>query len=109
MEIQDQPVKDCLEMVAAARTLADPLRAGRVSTGQLARVQRRRWLPTVILQAVQRQIHSNVIAAAAGGSNTAPRGVRVVGRSLALRRLAGYLVAIGPLPERAPRYARRRG
>jgi hypothetical protein len=42
MEIQDQPVKDCLEMVAAARTPADPLRAGRVSTGQLARVQRRR-------------------------------------------------------------------
>jgi 2-polyprenyl-6-methoxyphenol hydroxylase-like FAD-dependent oxidoreductase len=97
------------DAVAAARMLADPLRAGRVSTGQLARVQWRRWFPTAILQAAQRTIHSNVIAAAVGGSNAAPRGVRVVGRSLALRRLVGYLVAIGPLPERAPRYARRRG
>jgi 2-polyprenyl-6-methoxyphenol hydroxylase-like FAD-dependent oxidoreductase len=97
------------DAVAAARILADPLRAGRVSTGQLARVQRRRWIPTVILQAAQRMIHSNVIAAAVGGSDAAPRGVRLVARSLALRRLVGYLVAIGPLPERAPRYARRRG
>jgi 2-polyprenyl-6-methoxyphenol hydroxylase-like FAD-dependent oxidoreductase len=97
------------DAVAAARILADPLRAGRVSTGQLARVQRRRWFPTAILQAAQRMIHSNVIAAAVDGSNAAPRGVRVVGRSLALRRLVGYLVAIGPLPERVPRYARRRG
>jgi 2-polyprenyl-6-methoxyphenol hydroxylase-like FAD-dependent oxidoreductase len=97
------------DAVAAARILADPLRAGRVSTGQLARVQRRRWFPTAILQAAQRMIHSNVIAATVDGSNAAPRGVRVVGRSLALRRLVGYLVAIGPLPERVPRYARRRG
>jgi hypothetical protein len=52
-------------------------------------------------------IHSNLIAAAVGGSNAAPRGVRAVGRSLALRRLVGYLVAIGPLPEHVPRYARR--
>jgi hypothetical protein len=73
-------------------------------------VQRRRWIPTVILQAAQRMIHSNVIAVAVAGSNHgAPRGVRLVGRSVALRWLVGYLVAIGPLPERAPRYARRRG
>jgi 2-polyprenyl-6-methoxyphenol hydroxylase-like FAD-dependent oxidoreductase len=98
------------DAVAAARILADPLRAGRVSTRQLARVQRRRWIPTAILQAAQRMIHSNVIAVAVAGSkHDAPRGVRLVGRSLALRRLVGYLVAIGPLPERAPRYARRRG
>jgi 2-polyprenyl-6-methoxyphenol hydroxylase-like FAD-dependent oxidoreductase len=98
------------DAVAAARILADPLRAGRVSTSQLARVQRRRWIPTVILQAAQRMIHSNVIAVAVAGSNhRAPRGVRLVGRSVALRRLVGYLVAIGPLPERVPRYARRRG
>ncbi|HZC53546.1 MAG TPA: FAD-dependent monooxygenase, partial [Mycobacterium sp.] len=97
------------DAVAAARILADPLRAGRVSTGRLARVQRRRWLPTVILQAAQRTIHANVIAAAVGGSDAAPPGVRALARSVALRRLLAYLVAIGPLPERAPRYARRRG
>jgi hypothetical protein len=36
-----------------------------------------------------------------------PRGVRLVSRARALRRLAGYLVAIGPMPEHAPGYARR--
>src|SRR5271166_1816820 len=48
------------DAVATARILAGPLRAGRVSTRQLARVQVRRWLPTAILQAAQRMIHANV-------------------------------------------------
>jgi 2-polyprenyl-6-methoxyphenol hydroxylase-like FAD-dependent oxidoreductase len=98
------------DAVAAARILAGPLRAGRVSTGRLARVQARRWLPAALLQAAQRSIHANVIAAAvAGGDQPPPRAVRAVSRSPALRRFAGYLVAIGPLPEHAPRYARRAG
>ncbi len=98
------------DAVAAARILADPLRSGRVTTRQLARVQMRRWLPTAVIQAAQRAIHANVIAAAvAGGDLSAPRAVRVVGRVPALRRLVGYLVAIGPLPEHCPAYARRPG
>jgi 2-polyprenyl-6-methoxyphenol hydroxylase-like FAD-dependent oxidoreductase len=98
------------DAVAAARILASPLRAGRVSTRRLARVQVRRWLPTAILQAAQRMIHANVIAAAvAGGDARPPRGVLLVSRTLALRRFIGYLVAIGPLPEHVPKYARRSG
>ena len=106
------------DAVAAARILSGPLRSGRVSTGQLARVQMRRWLPTVMLQASQRAIHAKVIAAAVAGqapgsgpgsAPNAPRAVRLVGRTAALRRFVGYLVAIGPLPEHAPAYARRRG
>ena len=98
------------DAVAAARIMAGALRAGRVPTWRLARVQTRRWAPTVLLQTAQRLIHANVIAAAVGGNeHRAPLGVRLVGRSTALRRLAGYLVAIGPLPEHAPRFARRRG
>ncbi|KKC03415.1 FAD-dependent oxidoreductase [Mycobacterium nebraskense] len=98
------------DAVAAARILAGALRAGRVPTWRLARVQTRRWLPTVLLQTAQRLIHANVIAAAVGGNeHRAPFGVRLAGRSTALRRLVGYLVAIGPLPEHAPRFARRRG
>jgi hypothetical protein len=96
--------------VAAARILAGPLRAGRVSTRQLARVQRRRWLPTAILQAAQRTIHANVIAVAvAGGDARPPRGVLLARRTVALRRFVGYIVAIGPLPEHAPEFARRGG
>ena len=45
----------------------------------------------------------------AGGDPEPPRGVRLVGRTLALRRFIGYMVAIGPLPEHAPQYARRTG
>ena len=50
------------DAVAAARILAGPLRAGRVPSRRLARVQARRWLPTLILQAAQRLIHAKVIA-----------------------------------------------
>jgi 2-polyprenyl-6-methoxyphenol hydroxylase-like FAD-dependent oxidoreductase len=98
------------DAVAAARILAGPLRTGRVSTRQLARVQMRRWLPAALLQAAQRMIHANVIAiAVAGGHPGPPRGVRLVSRTPALRRFIGYMVAIGPLPEHAPKYARRAG
>ena len=98
------------DAVATARILAGPLRARRVSTRRLARVQVRRWLPTAILQAAQRMIHANVIAVAVGGGEqTAPRGVRLVSRTLALRRFIGYIVAIGPIPEHVPKYARRAG
>jgi 2-polyprenyl-6-methoxyphenol hydroxylase-like FAD-dependent oxidoreductase len=98
------------DAVAAARILAEPLRAGRVPTHRLARVQARRWVPTALLQAMQRMIHANVIAQTISGDGQARRpvgGVRLVSRVPALRRLAAYVVAIGPLPEHAPRSARR--
>jgi 2-polyprenyl-6-methoxyphenol hydroxylase-like FAD-dependent oxidoreductase len=98
------------DAVATARILAGPLRTGRVSTRHLARVQVRRWIPTALLQGAQRMIHANVIAVAvAGDKQDAPRAVRLVSRTAALRRLIGYMVAIGPLPEHAPKYARRAG
>jgi 2-polyprenyl-6-methoxyphenol hydroxylase-like FAD-dependent oxidoreductase len=98
------------DAVAAARILAGPLRAGRVSRLQLARVQARRWLPAALVQAAQRTIHANVIAVAVGGGDQEPpRGVGLVSRTPALRRFVGYLVAIGPLPEHVPKYARRAG
>ena len=37
------------DAVAAAGTLAGPLRRGTVSTRQLARVQARRWLPAALI------------------------------------------------------------
>jgi hypothetical protein len=108
--------------------LAGPLRAGRVTTRELARVQARRWLPTALIQGVQRGIHATVIARAVGGADnpaavggadnpaavggadnpaTAPAAVRLAARIPLLRRIAGYGVAIGPLPEHVPAFARR--
>jgi 2-polyprenyl-6-methoxyphenol hydroxylase-like FAD-dependent oxidoreductase len=96
------------DAVAAAGMLAKPLLSGRVSTRQLARVQARRWIPTAIVQGAQRVIHTQVVAKAVTGDNPgAAPAVRVLGRAPALRRLIAYVVAIGPLSEHAPKFARR--
>ena len=97
------------DAVAAARILAGPLRSGTVSTRQLARVQARRWLPATLIQAAQRVIHARVIAVAVSGGKAAgpPLLVRIANKVRPLRTAAGYAVAIGPLPEHAPEFARR--
>lgn len=97
------------DAVAAGRILAGPLRAGTLSTRHLARVQARRWLPAALIQSVQKLIHRRVIAVAVAstGQAEAPRFVRLAAGLPVLRRLAAYGVAIGPLPEHIPAFARR--
>lgn len=97
------------DAVATARILAVPLRSGTLSTRQLARVQARRWLPAALIQSVQKVIHRRVIAVAVTSTEKAdpPRFVRVAAGLPVLRRLAAYGVAIGPLPEHIPGFARR--
>ncbi|MEO3761148.1 FAD-dependent oxidoreductase [Mycobacterium sp. B14F4] len=97
------------DAVAAGRVLAGPLRSGTVSTRHLARIQARRWLPAVLIQSVQRLIHRYVIAVAvtSTGPAAAPRVVRMASKVPFLRTVAGYGVAIGPLPEHIPAFARR--
>jgi len=97
------------DAVAASRVIAGPLRSGNLSTRHLARIQARRWVPAVLIQSVQRMIHSRVIAVAV--SSTAPARppllVRIAARVRPLRTAAGYGIAIGPLPEHVPKFARR--
>ncbi|MDT5065386.1 MAG: hypothetical protein QOK02_1541 [Mycobacterium sp.] len=98
------------DAVAAGRILAKPLRGGSVTNRDLAKVQARRWLPAVIIQRVQRLIQDRAIAVALDGGSTvaaAPRAVRVAARVPALGAIVAYGVAIGPLPEHAPDFARR--
>jgi 2-polyprenyl-6-methoxyphenol hydroxylase-like FAD-dependent oxidoreductase len=97
------------DAVAAAGMLAGPLRSGTLSTRHLARVQARRWIPAALIQAVQRVIHARVIAVAVSSDKPArpPLFVRVAAKVPALRAVAGYGVAIGPLPEHVPKFARR--
>jgi 2-polyprenyl-6-methoxyphenol hydroxylase-like FAD-dependent oxidoreductase len=101
------------DAVAAARLLAEPLRAGRVSQEQLRRVQRRRWWPTALIQAAQRAAHRYVLGRALAGQpadrsgrQQLPLPVRVLRRFPVLGTVPAYLVAIGPLPEHAPSWAR---
>ena len=96
------------DAVASATALAGPLRTGSVTTSQLRWIQARRWVPTALIQSAQRAIHRQVIAAAMSGAPaTPPVPVKVVARTSALRAVLAYAVAIGPLPEHAPSYARR--
>jgi 2-polyprenyl-6-methoxyphenol hydroxylase-like FAD-dependent oxidoreductase len=100
------------DAVAAARYLAAPLRRGEVRLGDLARVQARRWAPTLVTQSLQRLLHrlvfQPVLAGQAGsGTPAPPRLFRLLGRSPRLRAIPAYLFAIGALPEHAPSFARR--
>jgi 2-polyprenyl-6-methoxyphenol hydroxylase-like FAD-dependent oxidoreductase len=97
------------DAVAAARILAPPLRTGAVSTRHLARVQARRWIPAALIQNVQRLVHSRVIAVAVSSTRQAepPLLVQIAARIRPLRTAAGYGIAIGPLPEHVPEFARR--
>ncbi|WP_234816511.1 FAD-dependent oxidoreductase [Mycolicibacterium agri] len=96
------------DAVAAARVLAGPLRSGNVSTRHLALVQARRWVPAALIQAAQRLMHAKLIAVAVSADQSVgpPKAVRIITKVSALRRLIGYAIAIGPLPEHAPSYAR---
>jgi 2-polyprenyl-6-methoxyphenol hydroxylase-like FAD-dependent oxidoreductase len=96
------------DAVAAATLLADPLRRHVVRPADLARVQRRRSLPTAIVQGMQRVLHAALLKPAVEGRRTrvSPLPVRLIQRFPLLRRLPAYLIAIGPRPEHAPAFAR---
>jgi 2-polyprenyl-6-methoxyphenol hydroxylase-like FAD-dependent oxidoreductase len=98
------------DAVAAGRILAEPLRSGRVATRRLARIQVRRWIPAALIQRVQRLVQDRVIAVGLAGDlqeRKPPLAIRLVSRIPALGAVAAYGIAIGPLPEHAPAYARR--
>jgi 2-polyprenyl-6-methoxyphenol hydroxylase-like FAD-dependent oxidoreductase len=118
------------DAVATARILAPALRSGGiVGPDLLRRVQLRRWWPTALIQGAQRLIHKVVLGprvaapsahpaahAKVGmgdgvGRTTAgsalPLPVRLVNRFPVLQGIPARAVAIGPLPEHAPAWARR--
>jgi 2-polyprenyl-6-methoxyphenol hydroxylase-like FAD-dependent oxidoreductase len=101
------------DAVAAARLLAAPLTTGTVTTADLAKVQRRRLLPTVVVQGAQRFLHARVLKQALAGNieiatgTKLPFPVRMLQRFPRLRRIPAYLVGRGIRPEHAPDFARR--
>jgi 2-polyprenyl-6-methoxyphenol hydroxylase-like FAD-dependent oxidoreductase len=100
--------------VAAARCLASPLRRGEVRPGDLARVQARRWAPTLVTQSLQRLAHRQVLQPVlagelrhGGGPRRPSRLARLLRRFPRLQAIPAHLVAVGALPEHAPSFARR--
>ncbi len=97
------------DAVAAARLLAPTLRRhGTVTTADLARVQRRRILPTVVTQRTQHGEHEMLLRPALDGTLTGvPAPLRAVGRSTLLQTLTAHLGGKGLYRERPPAFARR--
>ena len=89
------------DAVAAARIVAGPLGTGTLRLRHLARVQLRRWPPTVATQLVQRAIQRAFLAPALGSPDPmpAPVPIRVVDRVPALQGAVARVVAVGVLPE----------
>lgn len=104
------------DAVATARLLAVPLLRGDFHNdgGErlLAGVQRRRVLPTVLLQGVQRLAHTAVIMPVLQGKRSlrVPKVLdRLLERMPSLSVVPGFIVGVGPRPERIPQWARPRG
>ncbi|MGV0837831.1 FAD-dependent oxidoreductase [Mycolicibacterium thermoresistibile] len=98
------------DAVAAARITAGPLRKGTLSNRHLARVQLRRWLPTVLTQAVQQLMHRRLreLLAHPDAAERRPAGLMSrIGRSAPLRKVARYVITGGPFSEPTPDFARR--
>jgi 2-polyprenyl-6-methoxyphenol hydroxylase-like FAD-dependent oxidoreductase len=107
------------DAVVAARHLAPALLAGAgsgsVSSVPLARVQVRRWIPTVALQTVQRIMHRMILGRVLGFDPDAPveertelpGPARFVQRHPTLQIVPARLFGLGLWQEHAPRWARR--
>ncbi|MET8336097.1 FAD-dependent monooxygenase [Streptosporangium canum] len=60
------------DAVVAATLLADPLQRGHLTTADLAKVQKRRWRPTVLVQAFHLMLHRVMFAPAFAGKRVGP-------------------------------------
>jgi 2-polyprenyl-6-methoxyphenol hydroxylase-like FAD-dependent oxidoreductase len=89
------------DAVATANELAGPLREGRLATEYLCRVQRRRELPTRVVQRMQVFVQQRLIRRVLGSTEQLrpPFAVRLLARFPLLRRLPARLIGVGIRPE----------
>ena len=97
------------DAVATAELLADALRRGKPSTKDLARVQARRLLPTVLVQGLQRAMHRGIMRPVMEGRRNGPPPVmiKLFRRFPKASIVPAYLIGVGFRPEHAPAFARR--
>lgn len=97
------------DAVATATLLAEPLRRHRVRPADLARVRRRRVLPTAAVQTMQRVMHRSIVKPVLDGRRGGPPQVvtALLSRLPGLTVVPAYLIGIGLRPEHAPAFARR--
>ena len=90
------------DAVAAANILAGPLAAGKPVDALLDKVQRKRLLPTRLVQSAQKAAQDAIIGRVLGGAAivSAPTAVRLFDRFPLLRRIPGRLIGLGIRRER---------
>jgi 2-polyprenyl-6-methoxyphenol hydroxylase-like FAD-dependent oxidoreductase len=90
------------DAVAAANILTDDLREGKVRTSNLARVQRRRELPTRLIQSLQNLMQKQLLERATDtkGSPVLPLMFKLALHTPVLRDIPAKLVGFGPRRER---------
>ena len=87
------------DAVAAANLLALPLSRGEPVDGLLSQVQTRRWLPTRLVQGMQRTVHERLLRPLILGQRAVPERppllLRLLDRFPLLRRIPGYFIGHG--------------
>src|SRR5499427_4391065 len=98
------------DAVAAANILSAPLASGRLADDDLGRVQRRRELPTRVIQRGQLAIQDQFLRRALEhrGEVQVPLAMRLLQRFPILRRIPARLVGVGLRPEHVRMNAVRR-
>jgi 2-polyprenyl-6-methoxyphenol hydroxylase-like FAD-dependent oxidoreductase len=97
------------DAVAAATLLAQPLRRGRPTLADLAKVRSRRLLPTMLVQGLQRILHRTVMRPVMAGKRNGPPAemIKLFARFPQLSYIPARLLGLGLRPEHAPAFARR--
>jgi 2-polyprenyl-6-methoxyphenol hydroxylase-like FAD-dependent oxidoreductase len=97
------------DAVAAATLLAEPLRRGAATPAKLAAVRARRLLPTILVQALQRLMHRDLVAAILDERKSGPPKplLALLQRVPQASFVPAYLIGIGLRPEHAPEFAKR--
>ncbi len=97
------------DAVAAATLLAQPLRRGRPTPADLARIRSRRLLPTTLVQGLQRILHRAVMRPIMAGKRNGPPPamIKLFARFPQLSYFPARLLGLGFRPEHAPAFARR--
>ncbi|MCW2745484.1 MAG: hypothetical protein JWM48_2034 [Mycobacterium sp.] len=97
------------DAVAAATMLAEPLLRGTLTRADLAAVQRRRLLPTRLVQALQRIMHRLIADPVVTGRRQGPprQLATLMDRLPRAAYVPAYLIGVGYRSEHAPGFARR--
>lgn len=90
------------DAVAAANILAEPLRRGRASDDDLAKVQERRLFPTRVIQRLQIAVQNRVVSPVLASTERLrpPLALRLMRAIPPLRAIPARIVGIGVRPER---------